>query len=368
MKEYQKVNQETIDVSVYKNLEDFIAYVSLCIRDGLELSNLLSIIVKGLRPLLNYDRVVVCQLQSSQYGKIVAESVGNNFMTIMNQPIVDTCFQDDIVEKYLLDKITTIDDIYSAGLSDFQVELLEEYGVKSSLVSPIVIRGNKEDVASCFKGTVSHNNISKKSLWGFLIAHQCSEPRQWQSKDLKILDLLTAEVELSLQQMLSKFQTLAKAIELKHANSAYRESEERFQHFANNIRQVICIFEIYRSRYETLYVSPSYENVWGRSCESLYNDSYSFIESVHPEDLGIIVDTYKQLRLGNQTSNEYRIVRPDGEIRWICDRAFPIKNHIGIVDRVSRIAEDISDRKRAEIELLRVKEQLALVLKSPRDS
>ena len=367
LQEHQKTHQAIVDVSANQKREDFIAKVSLCIRDGFELRNLLSVVVDGLRTLLNCDRVVAYQLKSSQYGKIVAESVGNNFMTIMNQQIVNTCLQDDDVEQYLLGKIRMIDDIHSVEQPNCHVKLPEKYGVKSSLVVPIAIRGNEEDVASFFEGTVSHKNISKKSLWGFLIAHQCSEPRQWQSEDLKTLDLLSVTVELSLQQMLAKFRTQAKSIEMKHIYSKYRESEERFQHFANNIRQVICIFEIYKSRYETLYVSPSYENVWGRSCESLYNDSYSFIESIHPEDLGIIVDTYRQLRLGNQTSNEYRIVRPDGEIRWIYDRAFPIKNHIGIVDRVSRIAEDISDLKRTKIELLRVKEQLALVLKIPKE-
>jgi len=213
MKEYQKVNQETIDVSVYKNLEDFIAYVSLCIRDGLELSNLLSIIVKGLRPLLNCDRMVVCQLKSSQYGKIVAESVGNDSMAIMSQQIVKTCFQDDDVEQYLLGKI---DDIHSVEQPNCHVKLPEKYVVKSSLVIPIVIRGDEEDVASFFEGTVSHKNIPQKSLWGFLSAHQCSEPRQWQSEDLKTLDLLSVTVELSLQQMLAKFRTQAKSIEMKH--------------------------------------------------------------------------------------------------------------------------------------------------------
>ncbi len=119
--------------------------------------------------------------------------------------------------------------------------------------------------------------------------------------------------------------------------------------------------------YATLYISPSYENIWGKSCQSLYDDSYSFIRSIHPEYLPIILDSYRQIRLGNSTSNEYRIVRPDGKIRWIYERAFPIKNSRGKVDCVSKLAEDISDSKRAEIELIRVKEQLALVLKSPRN-
>lgn len=362
----QKINHSVVEVAAKLKLETFTANVSLRIRDGIELRNLLSVIVNGLRMLLNCDRIVVYQLESLQYGKIIAESVVSDFMTIINQQIFDNCFQDHIVEQYLLGKIRVINDIHAAGLSNCHIKLLEKYSIKSSLVVPITIRGDEVDVSSFFKGSISHKNIAKESLWGFLIAHQCSEPRQWQSEDLAVLELLRVQIELSLQHMLAKFQTQAKSIELKHAHSRYKESEERFHQFTNNTRQVICLFEIYRSTYATLYVSPSYEDIFGKSCQSLYDDAYSFTQAVHPDDIGIVVDSYRQLRLGKQTSNEYRIIRPDGEIRWIIDRTFPSKNSSGQIDRASKIAEDISDRKRAEIELLQLKGQLALILKKPR--
>jgi PAS domain S-box-containing protein len=137
--------------------------------------------------------------------------------------------------------------------------------------------------------------------------------------------------------------------ERKRAEAALLQSEERFRQLAENIQAVFWMSD--PERHQLIYVSPAYESIWGRSCYSLLEQPDSWRDAIHPDDRDRMLTAVSQQIKGNY-DREYRIVRPDGEIRWIRDRAFPVYNEIGHVYRIAGIAEDISDRKRRE-ELLR---------------
>jgi PAS domain S-box-containing protein len=126
--------------------------------------------------------------------------------------------------------------------------------------------------------------------------------------------------------------------------AALAESEQRFRQIAENIREVFWLTTIDLSK--VLYVSPAYEAVWGRSCESVHQDPRSFIAAIHPEDRARAVEALEQKRV-HGFEVEYRVVRPDGSIRWIRDRGFPIKDETAHAYRIAGIAEDITERKLA---------------------
>jgi PAS domain S-box-containing protein len=134
------------------------------------------------------------------------------------------------------------------------------------------------------------------------------------------------------------------------AEQALRESEERFRQLAENITEsVFWMSEPKAAR--LLYVSPAYERIWGRSCESLYGNFMEWLEAIHPEDRQRVQSVFFEQALWGNYDEEYRIVRPDGSLRWIRDRGFPIVNDSGEPYRVVGIAEDITARKRSEEEL-----------------
>ena len=94
-----------------------------------------------------------------------------------------------------------------------------------------------------------------------------------------------------------------------------------------------------------LYISPGYESIWGRSCESLYISPRTWLEAIHSEDRGRVLEVALTKQVSGEYDEKYRIVRPDGSIRWIRDRAFPVKNEAGNVYRIAGIAEDITGQR-----------------------
>jgi PAS domain S-box-containing protein len=127
-------------------------------------------------------------------------------------------------------------------------------------------------------------------------------------------------------------------------------SEQRFRQLAENIEETFWIATPDKS--ETIYISPGYERIFGRSCQSLYDNPKSFLEAVHPEDRRRVQESLP-LQAKGQFEQEYRMIRPDGTVRWIWSRAFPIVNEKGEVYRIAGLAQDITKRKLAEEKLKR---------------
>jgi PAS domain S-box-containing protein len=151
--------------------------------------------------------------------------------------------------------------------------------------------------------------------------------------------------------------TLRKSILQRTA--ALGESEQRFRQIAENIREVFWLRTA--DMKNALYVSPAYESVWGRSREDLYLDPHAFFATIHPEDrAGVLAVGPKHLEQGFAV--EYRVVRPDGSIRWIRDRGFPITDESGRFYRVAGIAEDITERKQAEDALRQSEDRNRLII------
>ncbi|MBI5083586.1 MAG: PAS domain-containing protein [Acidobacteria bacterium] len=136
--------------------------------------------------------------------------------------------------------------------------------------------------------------------------------------------------------------------ERKAAESQLQLSEERLRLITENINEVFWMADVDIEK--TFYISAGYEKVWGRSRELLYQNPRSFLEAVHPEDLDRVLADLEAQQKGEPFDHEYRIVRPDGSIRWIRDRGFPIREAGEPVRRYVGLAEDVT-HKRDEVVL-----------------
>jgi len=131
--------------------------------------------------------------------------------------------------------------------------------------------------------------------------------------------------------------------ERRRHEDAMRESGEMFRQLAENIREVFWLSNPEKN--QILYISPGYEEIWGRPCDSLYASPRSWLDAIHPDDRPRVMEAAMAKQVIGQYDEEYRITRPDGGIRWIRDRAFPIRDKSAVVYRIAGIAEDITDRK-----------------------
>ena len=140
----------------------------------------------------------------------------------------------------------------------------------------------------------------------------------------------------------------------KRAEEALQKSETRFREIAETIEEVVWSADTTIGK--TLYISPAYERVWGRTCSSLYLDPKSFLDGIHSEDRGLVLENLVVQRKGLPFAHEYRVVRPDGTVRWVWDRGFPVRDPAtGTLTHYVGVAVDITERRQAE-EALRLSE------------
>ncbi|WP_414662499.1 hybrid sensor histidine kinase/response regulator [Horticoccus sp. 23ND18S-11] len=136
-----------------------------------------------------------------------------------------------------------------------------------------------------------------------------------------------------------------------------RDSEERFRLLAENIAEAFWIMDPLRRA--MIYVSPAYATIWGRSCESLYANPTTWIESIHPDDRSRVAAATAR-RIQGSYQEIYRITRPDGAVRWIRDRGFPVRDDTDQVLRVVGHAEDITETRRLEEQYLQAQKMEAI--------
>ncbi len=151
--------------------------------------------------------------------------------------------------------------------------------------------------------------------------------------------------------------------ERKRAEATQRESELRFRQVVENITEVFWMTNLERSR--VLYISPGYERLWGRRCSELYQSPRLWIEAIHPNDRDRVLAKWNAFTPGtNEYHEEYRIIRPDGSERWIRDRAFPVNDADGALQRVVGIAEDVTQFKQMEEELRKNEAELRVTFEN----
>jgi PAS domain S-box-containing protein len=174
------------------------------IRQTLNLEEVLNTAVAEVRQFLRCDRTLLYRFDPDWSGTVEVESVAPGFTPALGTTIHDTCFQQNKAIQYQQGRIRGINDIYQAGLTPCHVQLLEQFQVRANLIVPI---------------------LQKDKLWGLLIAYQCTGPRQWQPSEVELLQQLSMQLGIAIQQA-ALFEQLADELRDRvAAEAALRESE-----------------------------------------------------------------------------------------------------------------------------------------------
>ncbi|MFA6282909.1 MAG: PAS domain S-box protein [Desulfurivibrionaceae bacterium] len=254
-------------------------------------------------------------------------------------------FPRDLAEKYRADDMR----ILSSGKTE---ELEERY-----------LANGKEYVVRTVKAPVISEQGKAIGLLG--IAHDITDRKQaetalaqYQAGLEKLIGARTAELQETqkalrkacadqekkiaeqTRELEEKVAELVQAIENQKVTEVeLRESEERFRQIAENVNSVFWIRDL--AAEQVLYVSPAYEKIWGKPTGSLYLHPDSWLDTVHPDDIGWVREKLF-FRKNREQGLEFRIIRPDGAIRWIRTKAFMVCDQTGKRYREVGIAEDIT--------------------------
>ncbi|MBW4495357.1 MAG: PAS domain-containing protein [Oscillatoria princeps RMCB-10] len=347
----QLVQQRTADLQ--RQLEHQRLFNSMRdrIRQSLNLDEILTATVTEVRQFLQADRVLVYQFDPNMDGTIVAESVAQGWRESLKNQIQDTCFRERKGADYLLGRKRAVADIHTAGLSDCHLQLLQGFQVKSYLVVPILM--NQESQESPGVSPEFH-------LWGLLIAHQCSGPRQWLSSELDLLDQLSAQIAIALQQAQLFQQVQTCLVERVRVEETLRQSQEQFSSLVANIPGAVyrCL---YCSRGRTVeFISQEIAEISGYpASDIILNYRRSISSIIHPEDRQMVERAIRKATARRQPYQiEYRIVRADGGTRWVSDKGKGIFREDGELIWSDGVMLDITHCVQVQEELQQLNQEL----------
>jgi PAS domain S-box-containing protein len=150
--------------------------------------------------------------------------------------------------------------------------------------------------------------------------------------------------------------------ERKRAAEALRDREEKFHQLADNIQEIFWMVDA--TTMQAIYVNPAFEQITGRPRTCLQEDPLSYRDIIHPDDRTRVLTGLAEVQKTGKLDEVFRITRPDGELRWVAAQGFPIRDEPGNTYRVAGVVQDITERKQAEEERLR----LAAIVESSDDA
>ena len=285
----------------------------------LPLPEILETTVQKLRSLLGCDRLLIWQFRSDGSGLVISESVGADWRVALNEAIEDSNFREDVALRHSDSRAIAKENILTAGYPDAYLHWLQAYQVKSNLVVPMMVSGQ---------------------LWGFLDGHQCMNYWEWQNTDLLLMDEITVQIAIAIQQ--------AEAMAERHrCEVELRDSEERFASLAS-----AAPVGIFRTDTEgkCIYVNESWLQVSGLTLSEALG--FGWLDGIHPSDRELVFTEWNASVAENRPfSLEYRFKNKAGQITWGYGQAVAERNQFGETVGYVGTITDISDRKQAEVSL-----------------
>jgi len=342
--------------------EQLLNEIAQRIRQSLNLEEILNTTVIEVRQLLQADRVCIYQFKPNGDGFIAVESVFDPSLTILDRKIYDPCFGQTSIRAYLDGRIQAIADLNQSNLPACYIDFLKELQVQANLVVPISIENNQNNFKKVlpqetigFVGAPLPANLSavnaeeknppilndrSKQLYGLLIVHHCQSPRQWQAAEIDLLQNLSIQIAIAVQQG-QLYQHLLLA-------------EQGYQSIVEN-----AVDGIFQTTPDGKYRSANLAlaKLYG------YNSPAELMAELHDIPRQLYVEPQRRsefitlMETNNAVSGfESQVYRQDGKIIWISENARTVRDESGKLLYFEGTATDITARKVAQ-EALRYQQE-----------
>lgn len=321
----KQVQTRTTALKAQAEREKLVAAIATQIRSSLSLKTILDTTVAQVRQVLGCDRVNIWQFEADWQTVAVAEST-DSALSLVNERINDTCFSQDCTEIYRQGRIRVVPDIYTTPMSDCHREMLIRLQTRAKILVPL---------------------LCGDELWGLLNATESENTREWQPEEVELLQALSVQLAIAIQQATTHQKLQAQLSERQQAEARLLESEERY--ITLTAAAPVGIFRT-DAQGKCTYVNERWCQIAGLTPESSAGDGWQ--QGLHPEDRDkIATEWYQSAQENRPFSLEYRFQRTDSTVTWVYGQS--VAEHDvggGVIGYVGTIT-DISDRKRAELTL-----------------
>ena len=336
-----------------------LAEITLKIRQSLQLKEILSTTVNEVQRLLKADRVLIYQVLPNGTGKSISEAVVAHYPPILGMSFPEEVFPEEYQTLYAQGRVQAIADVHDpdSGLTDCLVEFIEQWGVRSKLIVPILHPLKPELSVG--------NGPLHKHLWGLLIAHQCCGPRQWSEFELELMrqladqlsiaishgqmvEYLEERVKLRTTELTQANRALHQEIqERKQAEAALRQSEEQLRLITNNLPVLIAYVDR-QQRY--CFNNQAYQHWFGQAPKDIYGQSIKTVMgAAHHQEMQPYIE---RALAGELVTYESELTLKDGRCHSVTVTYIPHVETMGDIPPQVRgffaLTTDISDRKAIE--------------------
>ncbi|MEZ2279985.1 MAG: response regulator [Microcoleus sp.] len=321
--------------------ERLISQITRKINQTLDLEEILQTTVTEVQQFLHTDRVLFFRLQPDGNGTVVAESVGSEWRSLLSSTMYDPCLAEkylrfsrspsitydptlaeDYVKLYRQGQVTAINDIQDGSIDPCHVELLTQFQVKANLVVPI-LHGDR--------------------FWGLLIAHHCAAPRSWQPLEIDLLKELATQVSIALRQAELYQQAQDELVERQRVEVELRESTEQLNLALQASRMGRWNWNIQTGK---ILWSENLEALFGMEPGEFDGSYEMFVTRLHPDDRDrVLANVNHAIATGEDYDIEFRVVHPNGTIRWALTQGKVFYDQNGQPMRMAGMDLDITERK-----------------------
>ncbi|ASC73740.1 multi-sensor signal transduction histidine kinase [Halomicronema hongdechloris C2206] len=318
-----KVEERTRELQALARREQLSANIATQIRSSLDLQVILETAVREIRSLLQCARVNIWRFDADGQTMVVAESTDSS-LSLVGERVNDTCLQ-DYTALYRQGRVRIVPDIYTTDMSACHRELLIRSQIRAKILVPL---------------------LCGDELWGLLHVSESQHPRDWQPEEVELLQALSVQLGIALQQATIHQQLQAELNERQQTEARLRASEQRYITLAAAVP-----VGIYRTDAagNCLYVNDRLGQITGLAPEATMGQGWR--QGLHPDDRDrVVTEWYQSAQENRPFQLEYRFQHPDGTVRWVYGQSVAEWDADGQVIGYVGTITDISERKRLEAE------------------